>query len=316
MVSQPAQAASFSGFGCIDNPDCQYYVERINAVVDAETVSEVNFIVLLGGRYSSTPLGFDGSSSISATADINLLDDVNRDGILETYKESALAFASVTTGLQLGQLRAKAFASVQSNTTYPLGYPSLSRAGTQNNLSWGDYITVTSSTLASGTLVPFELRLDLDRTVSASGLFEGNTQAFVGASLRIGDPGYSGLGGVSIFDTNYYPSNVFSKTTTVYLPVGITTAIEGNLEVLAAAQTGLGVSTSDTSIADASNTANYYLTPLLADVSYTSASGRSYFYSPTAVPEPTTILGTLAFGSLGAGSWLKRRQKGKKARSV
>ncbi|PSB03265.1 PEP-CTERM sorting domain-containing protein [Merismopedia glauca] len=37
------------------------------------------------------------------------------------------------------------------------------------------------------------------------------------------------------------------------------------------------------------------------------------FSSSSAVPEPTTILGTLAFGSLGAGSWLKRPQKGEKA---
>jgi hypothetical protein len=36
-------------------------------------------------------------------------------------------------------------------------------------------------------------------------------------------------------------------------------------------------------------------------------------FSSSAVPEPATILGTLAFGGLGASSWLKRRQKGKKA---
>jgi hypothetical protein len=293
LVSQPARAASF---GCSDNPNCQYYVQRgLNTGLGAQTVSETNYIPLLAGRFSSVPLGFNGTSSVSATA--------NGNGY------GSLAFATVTTGLELGQLKAKAFASAQSNATSPALNGPIAVAGASNRLGWGDLITVTSSTLATGTSVPFELRLNLDRTVSASGLVGGNTQASVYGSLRIGDPGYSDLGRVTIIDTNYYPSNVFTKTTIVYLSVGISTALEGELEVGASAESGGGLPTSDTSIADASHTANYYLAPLLEGVSYNSASGRSYIYSatpPTAVPEPTTILGTLVF--LGAGYWLKCRR--------
>jgi hypothetical protein len=41
--------------------------------------------------------------------------------------------------------------------------------------------------------------------------------------------------------------------------------------------------------------------------------GVAYFrVDSAAVPEPTTILGTLAFGSLGGGAWLKRKRKSNK----
>lgn len=54
----------------------------------------------------------------------------------------------------------------------------------------------------------------------------------------------------------------------------------------------------------------FYSLNILTDVSpYTIGAA---FFQVSAVPEPTTVLGTLVFGGLGAGTWLKRRKKASK----
>jgi hypothetical protein len=51
-------------------------------------------------------------------------------------------------------------------------------------------------------------------------------------------------------------------------------------------------------------------TPLLSDVSYTSASGQTYFYSGNATPVPTPALLPGLIG-LGLGLWRKRKAEAK-----
>jgi hypothetical protein len=115
---------------------------------------------------------------------------------------------------------------------------------------------------------------------------------------------------VHIGDYNSHPSNITEVMRTVYLPVGELTTIVGALHVGAGAiaVAVLPEQPADISlaVADASHTANYYLTPLLDGVGYTSASGRTYFYSGDATPVPTPALLPGLIG-LGLGIWRKRK---------
>jgi hypothetical protein len=209
----------------------------------------------------------------------------------------------------LGTLKASVRADV-SASVFPYsitrGVGAFGDAGGDVQLGWGDTIIVTSSTRSIGELVPFEVSFSLDRLVSASGKYVGSSQAYASGGFQVDAYG----GSLGIFDSNYSPSNTTQKTATVYLPVGIEIPIQGYLDVsaLARSQASLPdrVLDEDLSIADASNTAHYYLTPLMNDVSYTS-SGTTYFYSAaaTSVPEPFTIVGTL----IGGTAALRMRRK-------
>jgi len=132
--------------------------------------------------------------------------------------------------------------------------------------------------------------------------YQGNTQAFVSA----------GFLNVSIFDSNFSRSNVTSVKDLIFLPVGEITPITAFLEVWTHSQAAAYYPDKlidiDFSYADASHTANYFLTPLTEDVSYTSASGRTYFYSgdATSVPTPALLPGLIG---LGLNFWRKRRSE-------
>jgi hypothetical protein len=52
-----------------------------------------------------------------------------------------------------------------------------------------------------------------------------------------------------------------------------------------------------------------YSMTIIPDASPHGSGGAYFRVDVASVPEPTTILGTLVFSSLGAGSWLKRRKK-------
>ncbi len=133
----------------------------------------------------------------------------------------------------------------------------------------------------------------------------GNGQAYAQADL-FGDD----LPWLTIFDSNFYPSDVTEVMSTVYLPIGTSTSIQGRLTVGATASASVFTPEQplaiDFATVDAFHTANYYLTPLLAGVSYTSASGRTYFYSGDTTPVPTPALLPGLIG-LGLGVWRKRK---------
>ncbi len=300
----PAQAASFAGFGCKDNPTCQSYLEFINTTASAG-VGYSNDAWNLPSTRVSSPLLFDPGIPDGPRHTLNVLWNQTYSDTAGTplVNHSGNASASLETVLKLGQLKALASASANVNITELLpGYGSYvggsrSNSSAQTYLGWGDTITVTSSTHAQGELVPFEVRLYLDRTIQVSST--GYAQAYVGADLSL-----SGFFQASIFDTNFYPSALSMVTKTVYLPVGQTTSIEGRLQI------GVYADVSTTwperplatafSIANASHTANYYLTPLVSGVNYTSASANNYFYSgnTTSVPEPSFSLALFGFGLL------------------
>jgi hypothetical protein len=237
---------------------------------------------------------------------------VTENGLVEVplWNVNGLASASLESVLNLGQLKAIANTSVDVGTT-PLSDKGAGGGGAiaqaQMSLGWGDTITVTSSNHALGEYVPFEVRLFLDRFVTASGRFGGNSQAFVSGELF-----GSYIPNLAISDSNFYPSSVTELTTIAYLPVGELSTIEGRLQVFASAMAVAAWPDKpldlDYSIANASHTANYYLTPLVEGISYTSASGRTYFYPGDATPVPTPALLPGLIG-LGLNLWRKRRNE-------
>ncbi|NJL57966.1 hypothetical protein HC928_24710 [bacterium] len=160
-----------------------------------------------------------------------------------------------------------------------------SYTGAQIDLGWGDIITITSNLYFQNALVPFERRLVLDRILNAGGT---DCSAYVYADMY--------LGSLSIFDSTNDLSNILWKSEVVYLPVGEQIPISGRLSVGTTARSYANIfpyaypSDSDFATADASHTANYYLIPLIDSVSYTSASGRTYFYSSSATPVLTPAL--------------------------
>jgi hypothetical protein len=322
VLSSPAQAASFSGFGCSDNPSCQSYLS-----IQGGGVSSSAGLWLYGNgsgpsenfeapysRVTAAPLAALGVGPANRLFSETIVTDTLRDANGEPFfSYGGTAIAELFGVATLGTLKAAARAQSGTNAFTPKspeqysGMGSVANAGASTQLGWGDTITVTSSTHSAGEYIPFELSLYLDLLVTASGKYYGNSQAFVSAGLNV-----SNGGSLGIFDSNFYPSDTIWKKLTIDLPVGELTSIEGYLEVFstsfALAYLPDRVLDSDISIADASHTANYFLTPLVDGVSYTSASGRSYFYSSDATPVPTPALLPGLIG-LGLNLWRKRRNE-------
>lgn len=319
-LPSPAYGASFTGFGCSDNFACQSYLEfsNVSAIVGTSIGSSESWS-LPSQRVSSpilfnsqVPAGPQQSLSVSSSQTFKNPNFINGVVVNTIIGEvSAGASASLDTILGLGQLKASAIASTNASATAFIdnfGVSGIAQGSAQAHLGWGDTITVTSNSYLPGKLIPFEVRLALDRIVSASGDYGGNSQSIVSAGL-------SGtyIPALNILDSNFNRSNVTEVTTIAYIPVGELFTIKGDLRVSASATAAASSPNQpidiDISIADAFNTANYYLTPLVDDVGYTSGSGRTYLYSSnsTAVPEPFTIIGT--FIGITAAFRLRKKLK-------
>jgi hypothetical protein len=313
-LSIPAQAASFTGFGCFDNPSCGSYVESVNAGVG------VSFGNGFGGGVSniqnephsrSSALGFPLSTLLSnlpysETFNDYYLDEFGQWQERPRWTSGGHGTAILSSKVSLGSLKASVSATVGTFVTPRTenAGAAIGQASASAGLAWGDTITATSNTHLPGELVPFELRLYLDRTIRTSiGNFSNHSAytptAHVSASLL----------GLYIFDSTSFPSSDSAVTQTLYLPVGELFPIEGRLSLMAAtgAYASLPEYPSDYSMAsvDAFHTANYYLTPLVEGVSYTSASGKTYFYpgDATSVPTPALLPGLIG---LGLNLWRKR----------
>ncbi|XQQ05171.1 MAG: PTPA-CTERM sorting domain-containing protein [Leptolyngbya sp. IPPAS B-1204] len=307
VLPNPAQAASFTGFGCIENPNCQSYIEFRDASIlgSFRDFPSYGFHQVLANTRSASPVLYDAGSS--AVPGIPFGPRLENNDAISVSNVNGSVSAGFFTTLGLGQLRALARAStdasVRERNAAGEGHGGLAtQAGAGISLAWGDVITVTSNSHSQGELVPFELRLYLDRSLRA-----GNGQAYAQADL-FGD----GLPWLNIFDSNYNPSNVIETVSIVYLPIGASTSIQGRLTVGATAFASVFFPEkpldTDFAVVDASHTANYYLTPLLDGVGYTSASGRTYFYSGDATPVPTPALLPGLIG-LGLNLWRKRRNE-------
>ena len=308
LLPKSAEAATVSGFGCIDNPACQSYLEVYGGGYGISFNNDTSFQEFPIVRSNSPILGSpsipDGPRGGLSKPLSQIFEDSYGNSI---GRMDGFASAQIETVLKYGQLKALALASTESQHSVAIPWISMdSRAWASTRIGWGDTIKVTASNKQQGELVPFEVRLDLDSNVIASGRRSGNTQAIVRAQFA----------NVGILDSNYYRSTVNSVTDIINLPVGEITPISASLEVVAYSQAladYLNKLDIDYSSANALHTANYYLTPLDPDVSYTTGSGQTYFYKedvtplpdPQNVPEPLTIFGSLT--ALGFGAAMKRR---------
>jgi hypothetical protein len=320
-LSIPAQAASFEGFGCSDNLSCGSYVE-FGGGVQVGTghgfgggVSDEQSVSLI----RSSALGFVPSTLISNLPYSETFTDFYLDQFGQWVERPRWTMgghgtAVLQSNVNLGQLKASASATVSTFVTPRTenAGAAIGQASALAGMGWGDTITVTSSTYLPGELVPFELRLYLDRTVRAiSGNFSGDHVYAPTAHV------YASLLDLHIFDSTSSPSASSAVTRILYLPVGELFPIEGRLSLMAATgayaslpeyPTDYSMAIYSMAIADAFHTANYYLTPLVNGVSYTSASGKTYFYpgDATLVPTPALLPGLIG---LGLNLWRKRRNE-------
>jgi hypothetical protein len=111
--SSPAQAASFNGFGCSDNPSCQTYYEFFNVSARAGIGSSSDTWSLPATRLSSSPVLFSPKHSVIA----QILD------VGSPFTYSGSSSATLSTDLELGQLRALARASATANIAVDPDYP-------------------------------------------------------------------------------------------------------------------------------------------------------------------------------------------------
>lgn len=96
----------------------------------------------------------------------------------------------------------------------------------------------------------------------------------------------------------------YSKSTLVTTFVGAQLSLEGGLLMDAVTQSLNCGGCSPSYTVDASHTANYYLDPVTPGVSYTTASGYTYF-TPS-VPEPATIT-MLGTGFVSVAGFLRKK---------
>jgi len=186
-----------------------------------------------------------------------------------------------------------AYATASATSTGPAGGGTADAYGL-----WSDTITITSDSLARGTLVEFLATVILHRDVTATGssTFQSG-QAY--AQL-------TGPFGLSLYDSSSAPNATQSVSTVVRTTVGSTLSAWSSLSIYASASGSKAPFGAGASVL-AQNTARFEFTPITAGASYETESGAR-FETPT-VPEPGTLalMGLGGFG-MAAGAWRKKRK--------
>jgi hypothetical protein len=209
------------------------------------------------------------------------------------------AFAQVLNGV-LG-----ASADV-SYTPGPLNFDSNSATGTA---LFTDTLTLQSTSLPVGTLVPIAFSLHLsdnlspDFTMSGVQLGCSMAQSFFSATVLTGADAGAVIGTLDATDATCVGAVPGTRSGTFFAEIG--DEVRVNVSLMAVAQARAGAM--DISV-DASHTLQFFADPLL-DFTYTTASGNTFFTPPSvpaAVPEPAT-LPLLATGIVGAAMFWRRR---------
>lgn len=177
-----------------------------------------------------------------------------------------------------------------------------------------DTFTVQSSTLPKNALVDAQVSMGFDATLQNGDL---TVAAFIShADTTTGSFEYLQTAG--LYQTNYPATEAISQTQsqTVQLNVGETYVFGGWVSVDAAVPYGSCAGAifpadkcgSQSSFADASNTANFFLDPLTQDISFNFASGHDYS-TPTTNPVPEPESYAMLLTGLGLLAFSLRRRK-------
>jgi hypothetical protein len=240
-------------------------VAFLSFAVEVQTADALPFYVR--ARTTAAADGFGVPNPYNATSDtgeVSLTAVSSQDlggsvsGLFYSASGSSSAFA------EIGSLHASASFGASSNSGGPfVGANGFGQAW------WGDTLTITSNTLASGTPVMFEATITFHRAISGSGL--GVVNALV-----------SGPFGLSINDSRATPNPVQSVSTIVHTTVGSSISISSTLSVGASGSVAPGQSSSGS--IDAFNTSTFMFIPITEGASYSTASGVQF------VPEPSTYV--------------------------
>jgi hypothetical protein len=198
------------------------------------------------------------------------------------------AFAQTFGSISYGQIKG-----------YVHGDSSATKLGEADGITdyqayWADTATVTSTTLGFGTPVTFLMTLDVDAILAGVGPGGMNLTA----ELIVGN------GNQLLANTTTQGAFDYSKGMLVTTFVGAKLSLEGGLLLDAVTQAANCGGCSPTYTVDSSHTANYYLDAITPGVSYTTASGYTYF--TPAVPEPSSFL-LFGSGALGLAQLLRRK---------
>jgi len=145
------------------------------------------------------------------------------------------------------------------------------------NSSWEDSLVVTSTTLPKGAAVNLLFTMSLDGTLSCTG----------SASVSALSAFVAGVSVIQSLDQTCNSSLQGSQTLVIATTVGSDLQIEGQLDISANAN---GVSSATSTATVDPPTSQFFIDSETAGASYTTASGSTYFSSPTTVPEPSSLL--------------------------
>ena len=195
----------------------------------------------------------------------------------------SICTATATPVATFGQLQLTANASIDLPIFNGNGYISRYQPGSGDgqDVVFYDMLTVTSSTLPSGTPVSFVV----------SCIYSGYVQSF--ASYTDGSDGSDGEASASVQGGSFAgeTGSVGPINQTNLLSMIVTTQVGGSFKLYGSLEADGSANTGDGHVFDGYSTAfitsQTYVTPLTSGVGYTTASGATY---PSQLPAPTLVI--------------------------
>jgi hypothetical protein len=246
------------------------------------------FYVQANANATTSGIGVNGNSASLNTGQIQAPSAVA--GPFVVSSSGQLYDFEATSGAvtEVGAIHAHATASASSSG--PAGGASAGARG-----QWSDTITITSDTLAPGTLVQFLATVVLHRTITGGGL---GTHASADVT---------GPFGLNLIDALDAPNPAESVSTVVTTTVGSVMTATGTLSLEADAGGIAPFSLSASVIAD--NTAVFEFVPITVGASYVTASGAT-FPAVSEAPAPGGLALAVAGGLSALPIALRRRRPG------
>jgi len=213
----------------------------------------------------------DGHFNTQDTGQVSVLTnsagpfDITSQGSFYSFEAAAQAVTEL--GVQ------HAFAEAFATSTGPAG-----GANASAQSQWSDTITITSPTLAPGTLVSFLATITLDRIIT------GTSGPGVHGSAEV-----TGPFGMDLLDSLSSPNSTHSVSKIVTTTIGSVLTATSTLTLEADAggiAPFLGLSAS----VHAEHTSTFHLDPITPGASYSTASGAAFL----STPEPASMFGALS----------------------
>jgi hypothetical protein len=193
--------------------------------------------------------------------------------------DSATASAETSGTVTYGQITGFVTGSASEANPGPAGIDSTSTSGQGTFIGqWQDTLTITSSSLQAGTPVTLDFTLLTNASLSCTGP-SGTVEATATFEAN--------LSVEQLSDNTCNTPFQQSQQMTFLTAVGDTVSVSGQLNLFASGEGANGVTSTGTADPPQSS---FFIDSLTAGVSYSSASGQTYFTPASTVPEPASFL--------------------------